>query len=70
MTHDPLCPYAPERPGFGGLQSGVGSTQPFIPSVPCQCDLIGKVRRDERSLVKSPLVRAMNAIMTQLGMQP
>ena len=45
--HDPLCPYFPERQGFGGIDSGVPSTQPYIAGVPCQCDLIARVREDE-----------------------
>lgn len=48
MTHDPLCPYFPEQQGFGGIDSGVPSTQPYIAGIPCQCDLIARVREDER----------------------
>lgn len=48
MTHDPMCPYFPEQQGFGGINSGVPSTQPYIPGVPCQCALIARVREDER----------------------
>lgn len=51
MTHDPLCPYFPEQQGFGGINSGVPSTQPYIAGVPCQCDLIARVREDEQSHV-------------------
>lgn len=46
-THDPLCPIQPPVVGSG-------STDPAIPTiresagVPCQCDLIAKVRADER----------------------
>lgn len=46
MTHDPLCPYFPEQQGFGGIGSSVPSTQPYIPGVPCDCDLIARVRED------------------------
>ena len=48
-SHDPMCPYFPEQQGFGGIDSGVPSTQPYIRGVPCQCALIAKVREDERS---------------------
>lgn len=48
MIHDPLCPYFPEQQGFGGIGSGVPSAQPYIAGVPCQCDLIDRVREDER----------------------
>lgn len=33
MTHDPLCPYR----------------RPHDPGAPCQCDLIGQVREEERN---------------------
>ena len=48
MNHDPMCPYFPEQQGFGGIRSGVPSTQPYIPGVPCQCALIARIREDER----------------------
>ena len=46
MNHDLLCPYTPEQTGFGGINSGISSIQPYIPGYPCQCDLIAKVRED------------------------
>ena len=49
MTHDPLCPFHPEQIGFGGMGSPVPSTRPYIPGTPCQCDLIARVREDERT---------------------
>ena len=42
MTHDPLCPYVPPRI----VHSGNVLTPPRE-GVPCQCDLIAKVRSDQ-----------------------
>jgi len=42
MTHDPMCPYRPAPPD---------EYAPFEATVPCQCDLIAKVRAD--TLVKA-----------------
>lgn len=60
MTHDPLCPYFPERQGFGGIDSGVPSTQPYIAGVPCQCDLIARVREDERAATFRDVIQAVH----------
>lgn len=49
IEHDPLCPYTPEQSGFGGINSGISSTQPYVPAIACQCDLIAKVREDAAS---------------------
>ena len=59
MTHDPMCPYFPEQQGFGGIRSGVPSTQPYIPGVPCQCALIARVREDERGYAKQTSAAVM-----------
>lgn len=40
MTHDPLCPFTPEV--------SVELVR-WKKEVPCQCDLIAKVRADERA---------------------
>ena len=37
IDHLPECSYTPGQPGFGGLNSGVPSTQPYIPGSPCIC---------------------------------
>ena len=58
MTHDPMCPYFPEQQGFGGIDSGVPSTQPYIPGVPCQCSLIARVREDTLAAVNLPEANA------------
>jgi hypothetical protein len=44
MTHDPLCPWEPET-----LWTGESSDLIYYrrPEIPCQCDLIAKVRADE-----------------------
>ena len=59
MNHDPMCPYFPEQQGFGGIRSGVPSTQPYIPGVPCQCALIARVREDERGYAKQTSAAVM-----------
>ena len=59
MNHDPLCPYFPEQQGFGGIGSGVPSAQPYIAGVPCQCDLIARVREDERAAALRDAVEAI-----------
>jgi hypothetical protein len=38
MTHDPLCPYRPKISVFATY---------WQKEIPCQCDLIAKVRADE-----------------------
>ena len=38
MNHLPECGYTPEQLGFGGINSGIDSTQPFISGHPCICD--------------------------------
>lgn len=49
MTHDPLCPYQPERSTNCEMKSGVMcAVAHYTPPVPCQCSLIAKVRADER----------------------
>jgi hypothetical protein len=45
MTHDPLCPCKPQVIGHGSTS---GDVQAAAPAVACQCDLIAKVRQDER----------------------
>lgn len=61
MTHDPLCPYRPERrttcDHFGGpnsLGSGFScAVLHYSPEVPCQCELIAKTRADEQAQPKT-----------------
>lgn len=50
MTHDPLCPYRPEYQGQGATTPYVASIQ-YATHVDCQCELIAKVRGDERAKV-------------------
>ena len=38
MNHLPECGYTPEQLGFGGINSGIDSTQPFISGHPCICE--------------------------------
>ena len=38
MNHLPVCGYTPEQLGFGGINSGIDSTQPFISGHPCICE--------------------------------
>lgn len=45
MTHDPLCPCKPQVIGHGSTS---GDVQAAAPAVACQCELIAKVRQDER----------------------
>lgn len=35
--HLPECTYSPGQPGFGGIDSGISSTQPYLPPLPCIC---------------------------------
>lgn len=35
--HLPECIYSPGQPGFGGINSGIDSTQPYLPPSPCIC---------------------------------
>lgn len=46
MTHDPLCPIQPPVVGSGGTDPAI-RTMPESAGVPCQCDLIAKVRADQ-----------------------
>jgi len=48
MTHDPMCPYTPERQGFSGINSGFSSARSYVLGFPCLCDFIASVRQDER----------------------
>ena len=48
MTHDPLCPYQPSKLECNkdhDCNSGIIITESEIK---CQCDLIARVREDER----------------------
>ena len=36
--HLPECGYSPGQPGFGGINSGIPSTQPYLAPSPCICD--------------------------------
>jgi hypothetical protein len=46
MTHDPLCPLTPPTADYEPyLAEAVRAIQQ---ETPCQCDLIAKVRADER----------------------
>ena len=47
MTHDPLCPVRTERQGSASTDPSV-PTVDYRPAVPCVCDLIARVRADER----------------------
>ena len=48
MTHDPLCPYQPSKIQCSkDHECGSGIIIPES-DVKCQCDLIGKVRDEER----------------------
>ena len=49
MTHDPLCPLTPPTADYEPyLAEAVRAIQQ---ETPCQCDLIAKVRADERLAV-------------------
>ena len=55
--HLPECGYSPGQPGFGGINSGIPSTQPYLAPSPCICDRLRaceqRVREeDQRSLIK------------------
>ena len=36
--HLPECGYSPGQPGFGGINSGIPSTQPYLAPSPCICE--------------------------------
>ena len=54
MIHDPMCPYRPaqsdvcDRP-FSDRNISCAVMHVAKPEIPCQCQLIAKVRADERS---------------------
>lgn len=59
MTHDPLCPYrtpVTDPDSYHGEHIVV-----LAPSVPCQCELIGKVREDERYKIADAVAENMLA---------
>lgn len=49
--HLPECIYSPGQPGFGGINSGIPATQPYIPGSPCICPALRaceqRVREEE-----------------------
>ena len=74
-AHLPECSYTPGQPGFGGLNSGVPSTQPYIPGSPCICPSLRaceqRVREEEsRNVIGSVSLAAIgeaNLQQYQLG---
>ena len=51
MTHDPLCPYRPAQSGvcdrpFSDPNISCAVLHVSQPEIPCQCDLIARVRAD------------------------
>ena len=74
-AHLPECSYTPGQPGFGGLNSGVPSTQPYIPGSPSICPSLRaceqRVREEEsRNVIGSVSLAAIgeaNLQQYQLG---
>lgn len=71
MTHDPLCPYEPDRrtPCTHGLDENGFATiesittdmcqgeRHYWPGTPCECDLIEEVRADQATATLAALRR-------------
>ena len=62
--HLPECGYSPGQPGFGGINSGIPSTQPYLAPSPCICD---RLRACEHRVLDAIDLPAANVQYQKVG---